>query len=90
MRPARPTDPWTSHEAAARAAEFAPTQRNRILGMQRLYGPLTPEEISNLLGFEPYAIRKRLPELQKAGLAMPTGEVKPTRSGRHQRVWRAI
>lgn len=58
--------------------------------MLRLYEPLTPEEISNLLGFEPYAIRKRLPELQEMGLAEPTGEIRPTSSGRWQRVWRAV
>ncbi|TSE33482.1 helix-turn-helix domain-containing protein [Tepidimonas charontis] len=90
MRLARKTDPATSHEAARRTAEFAGSQRARILAMLRFHGPLTPEQLGAELGVEPYAIRKRLPELQKAGLAMPTGEVKPTRSGRHQRVWRAI
>jgi hypothetical protein len=35
-------------------------------------------------------VRKRLPELERAGLAQPTGETAPTHSGRSQRVWRAV
>ncbi|MCX8018394.1 MAG: ArsR family transcriptional regulator [Rhodocyclaceae bacterium] len=85
----RATDPWTSHAAAASAAEFAGSQRVRILSLLRASGPMTAEEIGLALGLEPYAVRKRLPELEDAGLAEPTGDVKPTASGRWQRVWRA-
>lgn len=89
MRLARKTDPATSHDAARRAAEFAGSQRARILALLRSRGPMTPEQIGAELGLEPYAIRKRLPELQEMGLAEPTGEIRPTSSGRWQRVWRA-
>lgn len=86
---ARATDPWTSHAAAERAAEFAGSQRVRILSLLRAQGPLTPEEIGRELGLDPYAVRKRLPELQAQGLAAPTGQICPTASGRWQRIWRA-
>jgi len=89
MRLARKTDPATSHDAARRAAEFAGSQRARILALLRQQGPLSPEVIGQQLGLEPYAVRKRLPELQEAGLAEPTGQIQQTMSGRWQRVWRA-
>jgi len=89
-RLARRTDPATSHEAARRVSEFAGSQRMAILDALRKHGPMTPEQIGDLPGIEAYAVRKRQPELERAGLARPNGQIAQTRSGRHQRVWEAV
>jgi predicted ArsR family transcriptional regulator len=51
---------------------------------------MDPEQIAAIVGMEPYACRKRLADLQRAKQAETTGELVPTTSGRHQRVWRAL
>lgn len=87
---ARRIDPWTSRAAARAAAAFAGTHRAAILAALREHGPLSAEGIADITGIEAYAVRKRLPELQRAFLAVPTDRVEPTRSGRMQRVWVAV
>lgn len=87
---ARRTDPATSHEAASRVHEFAPSQHQQIIAILKANGPLTPEQIGDKMAIDAYAVRKRLPELERIGLATTTGEVKKTRSGRSQRVWEAV
>jgi predicted ArsR family transcriptional regulator len=87
---ARRTDPATSHEAARMASEFAGTHCERIHTALIQCGPMDPEQIGAMLGMEPYSTRKRLNDLKKAGQAETTGELVPTMSGRHQRVWRAL
>ncbi len=87
---ARSTDPSTSHEAAQAAASFAGTHCERIHTALIQCGPMDPEQIAAMVGMEPYACRKRLADLKKAGQAETTGELVPTTSGRHQRVWRAL
>lgn len=87
---ARSHDPSTSHAAAARVTEFAGGQRAAILNALKVSGPMDSERIGRVLGIDAYAIRKRVVELQRLGLAEPTGETVPTASGRQQRVWRAV
>jgi predicted ArsR family transcriptional regulator len=87
---ARRTDPGTSHQAAQAAASFAGTHCERIYTALIQCGPMDPEQIAAMLGMEPYSVRKRLSDCKKAGIAEPTGELVPTTSGRHQRVWRAL
>jgi predicted ArsR family transcriptional regulator len=87
---ARRTDPVTSHEAARMASEFAGTHCARIHAALIQCGPMDPEQIGAMVGMDGYQCRKRLSDLKKAGNAEPTGEVVPTRSGRSQRVWRAL
>jgi predicted ArsR family transcriptional regulator len=89
-RLARRTDPSTSHAAAARVGSFAGAQGARILELLRAHGPMSPEQIAEMMQIAPYAVRKRLPELQDANLAAPTGDTVPTASGRAQRVWRIV
>lgn len=86
---ARNTDPITSLIAADRAVEFAKGHRAAILAALEQHGPMDSESIGRLLGMDAYQVRKRLPELQRAGLAAPTEQTVPTASGRLQRVWRA-
>lgn len=86
---ARSRDPWTSHHAAVRAARMASSQQRAILAVLRAAEgvELPPEDIGDALGLPAYAVRKRLPELQRQGLALPTGRIVPSRGGRMQRLW---
>jgi len=86
---ARATDPLTSHEAADRVDEFAGAHQERVLQALRLLGFAGAEQIGELVGMPAYAVRKRLSELQRDGLADVTGETRKTASGRSERVWRA-
>lgn len=86
---ARAFDPETSHEAAESVREFAAGHCALILQSLIDHGPMTPEQIGVRISMDAYAVRKRLPELERAGLAAPTGETAPTVSGRSQRVWKA-
>lgn len=68
---ARASDPETSHEAAARAAGFAVSHRNRIYAA--LEQPGTIKEIARRLGdLDHVAVARRMKELQELGLARPT------------------
>ena len=87
---ARRTDPATSHHAAERIGEFAGGQRAAILAVLQDKGPMDPERIGKAVGLDAYSVRKRLPELERAGFAAPTDMTVPTVSGRQQRVWRAV
>jgi len=89
-RLARHFDPSTSHAAAERVREFSGGQCVAILQVLRQRGSLSPEQIAAHLKLDAYQIRKRLPELQRAGMAEPTGQAVPTVSGRSQRLWRAV
>ena len=87
---ARSFDPATSHEAAERVREFAAGHCALILQALLDHGPMTPEQVGERVNLDAYQVRKRLPELERAGLAKPTGQTAPTISGRSQRVWRAL
>ena len=87
----RRTDPGTSHEAAVMAGSFAKDQQSRIRATlvrnkELGGGPMGAEEIGQVLGIEPYAIRKRLSELMRDGFVTPVGE-RRTKSGRTERTW---
>lgn len=80
---ARRKDPATSHVAAAKAASFAVSHRNRI--MAALSAPGTIKEIAERTGIDHVAVARRMCELQRPPLrlAEPTDE---KRDG--CRVWR--
>ena len=87
---ARNSDPATSHAAAARVPEFAPTHAGRILRCLSYHGRLTVDEIAYCTGLKSQAINKRLPELQRMGLAAPVKDLlRPSDSGCMARVWSA-
>lgn len=87
-RLARKTDPATSHAAAARVAEFRATHAQRILRCLSYHGPLTVDQIAERTGMQSQAVNKRLPELERAGLAAPAKDrLRPSASGRMARVW---
>lgn len=87
---ARDTDPITSHMAAARVGEFRDSQWRSILACLADSGPLGAEGISYLTDIEAYAIRKRLPELERDGMVKTTGRLLRTISGRHEREWEVV
>lgn len=90
QRLARNTDPVTSHMAAERVREFAPTHRGDILRVLTLKGPMTVDQIAYEAGLPSQAVNKRLPELQDRNLAYPLkGVLRPSASGRMARVWSA-
>lgn len=85
---ARRTDPATSHEAAARVAEFSSAHHQRVMdALRRAGGRAGAEQIAHIAGMDAYAARKRLPELQALGAVRATEETAMTRSGRRERVW---
>ncbi len=87
---ARRTDPTTSREAAARVKEFAAGHHKLILDCLLEHGPLSPDQIATKIRLDKFQICRRLPEMQRANLAEPTGETRPSASGRNERVWRAL
>ncbi len=87
---ARKTDPITSHIAASRVHEFRETHQERIISVLREVGPCGSEEISYHTDIPAYAIRKRLPELQREGRVRTTGLHLKTNSGRFEREWEYV
>lgn len=87
---ARKTDPRTSKKAAQAARTFVGTQHAAIMRVLRRVKKASAEKIGAKLGLDAYQVRKRLPELERAGLICVTGETVPTISGRTQRVWRVV
>lgn len=87
---ARRTDPHTSHEAAEHVGEFAGGHHKLILDCLKEHGPLSPDQIATKIRLDKFQICRRLPELQRAGLAQPNGETRRSASGRAERVWRAL
>ena len=86
---ARQSDPWTSHAAAHRAAEFAGTHTDIILACLMRHGPQTIDEIAKRTPLNSVQIARRLSECDRRGLAEPTGLCRLSASGRPERVWRA-
>lgn len=85
---ARMSDPATSHAAGRRVAEFSHAHASVILAaLQRR--PMTFHEIARATGLDGQQVNKRLPELERAGQAVPTDEMRRSPSGRQCRVWRA-
>jgi len=89
VRAARGSDPATSHAAARSAARWATSHAGRILDALQ-HGAATVDELSERTGLQSQQINKRLPELDRAGLARPTDVVRRSRSGHGERVWEAV
>lgn len=85
---ARRNDPETSRDAARSMIGPAAEHANRVLSALRELGEAGAEQIGERCGMEPYAVRKRLPELAAVGLCEPTHMTRITRSGRKERIWR--
>ena len=86
---ARIEDPATSKKSALRVDAFAGNICAKVY-QELKKGDGTFEQLAVRLGLRPDQIWRRLPDLQKAGYAEPTEKESPGRSGRAQRVWRAV
>lgn len=85
---ARMTDPDTSHEAAASAAERAATDRALVLRLHREHtAGLTDFELADLAGRQQTSLGVRRGELVKAGLIRNSGLRRPAPSGAAATVW---
>ncbi len=87
---ARRSDPATSHDAAARVREFGPAQMQQVLSALRRFGKAGAEQIAAATKMDAYSVRKRLSDLEHAGLAQPTETLRTTASGRKERVWEVV
>lgn len=84
---ARRSDPETSHAAAERV-NFAAAHYRAISGA--LAGcEATIYQIASLTGLSHVQVARRLPEMQEAGIAEPTGTTAAGPTGRQCRLWRA-
>lgn len=86
---ARQSDPWTSHAAAERVADFGGKHIDIVMNTLRRFGPGTIDEIAKRCPLTSVQIARRLADAEKRGLAEPTGYTRPSASGRMERVWRA-
>ena len=84
----RTTDPVTSKVAGTRAREFRGEHERLILqALSQADG--TKDEIAARTGtLNEQQVARRMHGLHRAGLVEPTGETRPSRSGRPERVWR--
>lgn len=87
---ARSSDPITSFMAADRVHEFKTAQHQKIMLALLTLGKAGAEEIADLCGMDAYQARKRLPELQRAGMVQAYAETRRTVSGRFERLWGAV
>lgn len=88
--PARRRDPATSHAAAARADEMRGDHHARILAALKDIGPAGKDRIGKRVGLSGVAVARRLSELEREGLARPTGDTEPSETGRAERRWRVV
>lgn len=87
---ARLFDPGTSHASALMAGQLVRDHQAVILAaLQQASDALGAEQVASWCGLNAYQVRKRLPELQTAGLAEPVGTRRAS-TGRLERTWRLV
>jgi hypothetical protein len=85
---ARRSDPATSHQAAARASRFSESHAGRI-HVALMAGPATAHELAERTGLTVVQIDRRLPELQRMGMAAVVVRDGATLTRDGFRVWQA-
>lgn len=86
---ARTTDPGTSWRAA-RGVDGNTDRRRAYDALAAAPEGLTDFELGDRIGRQQTSAGKRRLELQRAGLVEWSGEVRPSPSGAHARVWRLV
>jgi len=86
---ARRTDPDTSHAAAQRVSTAASNCAALLRAFRAAPAGLTAEEAAAVAGIDPWAASKRVSDLVREELVSDTGQRRPGRSGRPQRVLKA-
>jgi transcription initiation factor IIE alpha subunit len=85
---ARNSDPVTSHMAANQVT--TPTKHFQIIHLALIeHGAMGKDQIAAKTGLDPNAVARRLPELQRLGLAATTGKLVESKAGRKEREWKA-
>ena len=84
---ARRADPMTSHMAAASARPAQLTHIDAIRSALVRHGAGTIEDIAHWTALSPVQVARRLPDMQKVGLAAPNGEHGLSVCGRLERKW---
>jgi hypothetical protein len=87
---ARNTDPITSHLAAHMAIQFSGKHADQIHAALVQFGPMSKDQIATRTGLTGVQVDRRLPELEKALRAAPTGATTLNSAGRLERVWEAV
>lgn len=86
---ARRNDPITSKVAANRVREFGATHHAKIIeAMVEIGRPAGAEQIAARSRIDAYQVRKRMPELARAGHVEALEEMRTTTTGRLERLWR--
>lgn len=80
----------TSKLAAEEIKPEAATLREQVYQALKDIGPMTDEEMQDLLDMNPSTQRPRRIELQRAGWVEGTGSKRLTKSQRQAVVWRAV
>lgn len=84
---ARTSDPATSHEAAAKIVSRLGEEQEWALGILRANPGKTSNELDDIAGTPKGDVRKRLPELERLGLAYRDGVRACGVSGNKCGVW---
>ena len=87
MPRSRRTDPATSHLAAEAARPAQLTHIEIIRGALVRHGAGTIEDIAHWTGLSPVQVARRMPDLQKVGMAAPNGQHGLSVCGRLERQW---
>lgn len=93
VKRARRTDPDTSREAAKQSHGLAAEHVEKIRCAlqcieQQMRSDATAHELAYFTGLTNVQISRRLAEMEEAGLIKPSGNTRPTPSGRPARCWR--
>ena len=84
----RTSDPVTSKIAGTAAKTFKGEHERKILKALAA-GPGTKDEIASRCGLTEQQVARRMHGLHRAGLVTLTGGIRPSASGRPERVWEA-
>lgn len=77
----------TSHDAAESVKPKAATYREQVYRVIEMVGPVTDEQIANVLGMNPSTARPRRLELLRAGRIRAALVTQMTSSGRRAVAW---
>src|SRR3990167_10637220 len=93
IRPYSGNPPFQSHSDTSLAASRSMRKKLgqlhvMVMEAVRFHGPLTDEELCDVLNLQGNTLRPRRRELQLMAYVIDSGKRKPTRSGRKAVVWK--
>jgi len=84
---ARVRDPITSKLAAAAAKQLQADHHQRIAACLAAHGAMSKDAIAKQTGLSGVQVCRRLSEMERLGLAAPTGRTCLSLAGRQEREW---